>query len=45
MLPATQDENDRVVVNPANWEVVSVEPGAGETVPSDSTIVVTMTKQ
>lgn len=43
--PASRDKNDRFVVNPANWSVVSVEPGAGTEVSSDSTVVVTMTKQ
>ncbi|WP_224404093.1 PASTA domain-containing protein [Pseudonocardia sp. ICBG1034] len=39
------DEQDTVVINAANWKVVSIEPGAGETIPSDSTVVLTMTKQ
>lgn len=43
--PASRDKNDRFVVNPANWSVVSVEPRAGTEVSSDSTVVVTMTKQ
>ncbi|WP_165922332.1 PASTA domain-containing protein [Pseudonocardia endophytica] len=43
--PASRDEKDRFVVNPANWTVTKIEPGAGETVSSDSTVVVTMTKE
>lgn len=43
--PASQDTEDKVVINAANWKVVSVEPSAGTSLPSDSTIVVTMTKQ
>lgn len=42
---ASQDDEDKVVLNPANWTAVSIEPGAGETVRSDQTVVVTMTKQ
>ena len=43
--PASQDEEDKLVLSPGNWSVVSVEPGAGTEVSSDSTVVVTMTKQ
>lgn len=43
--PASRDEQDKLVINPANWTVTSVEPGAGEEVASDSTVVVTMTKK
>lgn len=43
--PASQDEEDKLVLNPANWSVVSIDPGAGTEVSSDSTVVVTMTKQ
>ncbi|MET0188274.1 MAG: PASTA domain-containing protein [Pseudonocardia sediminis] len=42
---ASQDEEDKFVVNPANWTAVEIEPGPGETVKSDSTVVVTMTKK
>ncbi|MBC3190986.1 PASTA domain-containing protein [Pseudonocardia sp. C8] len=43
--PASRDKEDKVVLNAANWTVTKIEPGAGETVRSDSTVVVTMTKQ
>lgn len=34
-----------MVINPANWTAVSIEPGASETVMSDDTAVVTVTKK
>ncbi|MBN9739430.1 MULTISPECIES: PASTA domain-containing protein [unclassified Pseudonocardia] len=43
--PASRDDNDKFVVNPANWSVVSIEPSSGTEVSSDSTVVVTMTKE
>lgn len=43
--PASQDEEDKVVLYAANWTVTSVEPGPGTEVASDSTVIVTMTKQ
>ncbi|NKY58807.1 PASTA domain-containing protein [Nocardia flavorosea] len=33
-----------VVLLRANWTVVSIEPGPGTVVPSDSVVVLTMTK-
>ncbi|MDN5919724.1 MAG: PASTA domain-containing protein [Pseudonocardia sp.] len=42
---ASQDEQDKMVLNRANWTVMKIEPGAGEKVASDSTIVVTATKE
>jgi len=42
---ASQDELDKFVVNPANWTAVEIAPEAGTVVSSDSTVVVTMTKE
>lgn len=42
---ASQDTEDKLVLNPANWTAVEIEPGAGETVKSNDTVVVTMTKE
>lgn len=41
---ASRDVNDTVVLLPANWTAVKIEPAAGTTVRSDQTVVVTMTK-
>ncbi len=42
---ASQDTEDKVVLNPANWTAVSIEPEPGTVVSSDSLVVVTMTKE
>ncbi|MGH3931329.1 MAG: hypothetical protein ACRDTF_15315 [Pseudonocardiaceae bacterium] len=42
---ASADENDTVVLLPANWTAVEIEPAAGTTVYSDDTVVVTLTKK
>lgn len=42
---ASRDADDKVVINPANWTAVKIEPAAGTTVRSDEPVVVTMTKQ
>ena len=42
---ASQDAEDKVVLSPANWTAVSVDPEPGTVVSSDSVIVVTMTKE
>lgn len=42
---ASQDTEDKIVLNPANWTAVSIEPEPGTVVSSDSLVVVTMTKE
>jgi len=42
---ASADANATVVLLPANWTVVDIEPGPGSTVETDDTVVVTMTKK
>lgn len=42
---ASRDAEDKVVLNPANWTAVEIEPAAGTTVRSDQRVVVTMTKE
>ncbi|MCA1189238.1 MULTISPECIES: PASTA domain-containing protein [unclassified Saccharopolyspora] len=44
VTPASQDRGGSMVVLPANWTVVKIEPAPGTVVKSDSTVVVTMTK-
>lgn len=41
---ASRDQDDQVVVLPANWTAVKIEPGAGTEIMSNRTVVVTMTK-
>lgn len=42
---ASQTTEDKLVLNPANWTAVEIAPEAGTVVDSDSTVVVTMTKE
>jgi len=42
---ASQDTEDKFVVNPANWVAVDIAPEAGTLVSSDAVVVVTMTKE
>lgn len=44
VTPASVDEKASVPVMLANWTVVSVEPGAGEKVSSDSTVILKVQK-
>lgn len=41
---ASRDVDNAVVLLPGNWTAVRIEPGAGERVRSNATVVVTLTK-
>lgn len=42
---ASSDDDDKVVLDPANWTAKKIEPGVGSKVATDATVVVTMTKE
>jgi hypothetical protein len=42
---ASRDDADTVVVNPANWTAVKIEPRPGTKIAADTAVVVTMSKK
>ncbi|MDN6438005.1 MAG: PASTA domain-containing protein [Corynebacterium nuruki] len=45
VVPTSVDPGRAMPVLYNNWTVTSVEPGPGETVPADSTVILNMTKE
>jgi hypothetical protein len=45
VVPTSVDPTRAMPIMYNNWTVTSVEPGAGTTVPADSTVILNMTKE